>query len=88
MELYLEQTLREFKKLLRNFTGLPPSKMRLFHNIILQGQFIKEKPLRHLDKPLYQFKFDEEDEILIEKPNWSQLNLLPHNDAFWHIEDT
>ncbi|KAJ8315962.1 hypothetical protein KUTeg_005976 [Tegillarca granosa] len=42
MDVNIQQTVRQFKKLLQNFVGLPPSKFKLIHQEMLDGQLLHE----------------------------------------------
>ncbi|KAI8501421.1 tubulin-specific chaperone cofactor E-like protein [Branchiostoma floridae x Branchiostoma belcheri] len=76
MDLNVEQTLKEFKRSLKDWTGLPPSKLRVIHvdtEINYDGHICHHEELRYADKNLYAYNIKDGDEILI----WPRPPSLP-----------
>jgi len=61
MEVYLHQTVVEFKRCVQKFTGLLPSQQRLFYNEMLDGQIIHTQELRLPNKTLLSLNVNDGD---------------------------
>ena len=67
MDIDKRQTVFEFKKLLRNFTGLPPLKFRLLHVENFEGKYRDTNEMKYPNKTLFSLNLREGDEIIIYK---------------------
>lgn len=67
MDVDVRQTIFDFKKLLRNFTGLPPLKFRMFHVVMFEGKHLDTNELKLVNKTLLSSKIRDGDEIHIEE---------------------
>lgn len=67
MDVDVRQTIFDFKKLLRNFTGLPPLKFRMFHVVMFEGKHLDTNELKLVNKTLLSSKLRDGDEIHIEE---------------------
>lgn len=65
MDVYLHQTVAEFKKHLQQFTGLPPSQQRLFYNEMFNSQCKDTTELRLPSKTLLSLNINEGDEFIV-----------------------
>ena len=67
MDVDVRQTVFEFKKLLWNFTGLPPTKFRIFHIENFEGMYKDSNEIKLPNKILRTLNFKEESEIQIDR---------------------
>ena len=67
MNIDLRQTVKDFKKLLQNFTGLPPSKMRVSYVENFDGWYKDIITLRLPNKTLLSLNINEGDEFQIDR---------------------
>ena len=67
MDVDLRQTIFEFKKLLQNFTGLPPAKFRLFHIENYEGVYKDTRELKMPNKVLRTLNLKDDSEIQIDR---------------------
>ena len=67
MDIDKRQTVLEFKKLLRNFTGLPTQKFRLMHVENFEGKYRDTNEMKFPNKTLVSMNMNEGDEIVIYK---------------------
>ena len=67
MDIDKRQTVLEFKKLLRNFTGLPAQKFRLMHVENFEGKYRDMNEMKFPYKTLVSMNMNEGDEIIIYK---------------------
>ncbi|CAH1254869.1 TBCEL [Branchiostoma lanceolatum] len=75
MDLNIQQTLKEFKRSLKDWVGLPPNKIRVIHvdtGINFDGHVCYQEELKY-DKTLYAYHIKDGDEILI----WARPPSLP-----------
>ena len=67
MDIDKRQTVFEFKKMLRNFTGLHHLKVRLMHVEHFEGKYRDTNEMKFPNKTLVSMNLREDDEIIIYK---------------------
>ncbi|XP_053377364.1 tubulin-specific chaperone cofactor E-like protein [Mercenaria mercenaria] len=69
MDIYVNQTPGDLKKLLRNFTGLPVAKMQVYYVEMFEGKIKDYVELKSLSRKLLSYNMNLGDEIHVHRKN-------------------